>query len=76
MGLSWWHNGDPFALRCIKEAFDQIPSQTLSESIEPLAELSNSVTPAYAVVQKLSENLDSGLRRNDAQRLLQKALLL
>jgi hypothetical protein len=31
---------------------------------EALAELSNSVTPAKAGVQKLLKNLDSGFRRN------------
>jgi phosphoglycolate phosphatase len=40
---------------------------------EPLAELSNSVAPAKAGVQKLAENLDSGLRWNEAQGLLQEA---
>jgi hypothetical protein len=35
-------------------------------SIEALAELSNSVTPTKAGVQELLNNLDSGLRRNDA----------
>ena len=43
---------------------------------EALAELSNSVTPAKAGVQKLLKNLDSGFRRNDAQGLLQEARML
>ena len=42
---------------------------------EALAELSNSVTPAKAGVQKWLGNLDSGFRRNDAQGLLQEAHL-
>ncbi len=55
--------------------------QTFS-SMEPLAELSNPVTPARyrstgqtpAGVHNLLKNLDSGLRRNDALGLLQEAL--
>jgi UDP-glucose 4-epimerase len=42
-------------------------------SREPLAELSYSVTPAKAGVQKSLGELDSGLRRNDVQGLLQEA---
>ncbi len=42
-------------------------------TLEALAELANSVTPAKAGVQKFLKNLDSGFRRNDAQGLLQEA---
>ena len=45
----------------------------MSITMEALAELSNSVTPAKAGVQKLLKNLDSGFRRNDAQGLLPEA---
>ena len=52
---------------------------------EPLAELPIPVTPAKLVpggfrpgagVQKSLQNLDSGLRRNDAQGLLQEANII
>ncbi len=42
---------------------------------EPLAELKNPVTPAQAGIQKSLGGLDSGLRRNDVQGLLQEALM-
>jgi hypothetical protein len=39
--------------------------------IEPIAKLNETVTPAKAVVQKVLKNLDSGVRRNDVEGLLQ-----
>jgi hypothetical protein len=43
---------------------------------EPLAELSKTVTPVTSAVQMALKNLDSGLRRNDVEGLLQEAPLL
>ena len=40
---------------------------------EPLAELNKTVTPVTSEVQKTLKNLDSGLRRNDVEELLQEA---
>ncbi|MGP0045321.1 MAG: hypothetical protein ACLPVJ_11000, partial [Syntrophobacteraceae bacterium] len=42
---------------------------------EPLAELNKTVTPVTSAVQWTLKNLDSGLRRNDVEGLLQEALL-
>jgi hypothetical protein len=50
-----------------------MPNSPNVKKDEALAELSNSVTPEKAGVQKLLKNLDSGFRRNDAQGLLQEA---
>jgi hypothetical protein len=41
---------------------------------EPLAKLNKTVTPVTSEVQKTLKNLDSGLRRNDVEVLLQEAL--
>jgi hypothetical protein len=40
---------------------------------EPLAKLNKTVTPVTSEVQKTLKNLDSGLRRNDVEVLLQEA---
>ncbi len=42
---------------------------------EPLAKLNKTTTPVTYGVQKILKNLDSGLRRNDVEGLLQEALL-
>ena len=43
---------------------------------EPLAELNKTVTPVTSAVQWTLKNLDSGLRRNDVEGLLQEALMI
>jgi len=43
---------------------------------EPLAELNKTVTPVTSAVQWTLKNLDSGLRRNDVEGLLQEAHML
>jgi hypothetical protein len=47
--------------------------RSIAKWFEALAELSISVTPVKAGVQKCLESLDSGFRRNDAQGLLHEA---
>jgi hypothetical protein len=45
------------------------------DNCEPLAELNKTVTPVTSAVQWTLKNLDSGLRRNDVEGLLQEALV-
>jgi hypothetical protein len=45
----------------------------MDNSVESLAKLNKTVTPAKAGVQKSLKNLDSCFRRNDAERFLQEA---
>jgi len=45
----------------------------ISKKPEPLAELNKTVTPVTSAVQWTLQNLDSGLRRNDVEGLLQEA---
>jgi hypothetical protein len=52
--------------------FKPFPTNYYQISFKPLAELSYSVTPAKAGVQKSLGELDSGFRRNDVQGLLQE----
>jgi hypothetical protein len=47
----------------------------ISKKPEPLAELNKTVTPVTSAVQWTLKNLDSGLRRNDVEGLLQEAHL-
>ncbi len=58
-----------------EEKPQSIESLVENNSVEPIAKPAYSVTPAKAGVQNALKRLDSRLRGNDAEGLLQLALL-
>jgi hypothetical protein len=52
--------------------FQHYPLLSETLSLEPIAKLNKTVTPAKAGVQNMLKLLDSGFRRNDTKGLLQE----